>query len=69
MDTVRQYVVMVADCDATGWHMVPATHRLFTAEEAARYARRELAVSRHPRILTAAEYLRAFCNWRLHQEV
>lgn len=63
----RQYVVVCRDdynSDGSGGEYIAATHRLFTAEEAAKYAR-SVAPGREARIVRASEYLLLCERWRL----
>lgn len=62
----RNFVVICRADNGDEWEMVAATRRLFTADQAARYAA-TVAVSRSPRVLSAAEYLAAI-GWRKARE-
>lgn len=62
----RNHVVICRADNPDEWEYVAATRRLFTAEEAARYAA-SVSVERYPRVLTAAEYL-AILGWKEARE-
>lgn len=67
---MNRYIVICRDDsapDGTPGHYVVATHRLFTAEGAAKYAP-TVASSREPRIVTPAEYLLVCGGFRLEEQ-
>lgn len=63
----RNYIVICRADNEDEFEYIAATRRLFTAEEAARYAS-SVAAHRYPRVTTAAEYLRSWEGWKEARE-
>ncbi len=59
----NNHVVICRANNEDEWEYVAATRRLFTAEGAAKYAS-TIHVALHPRIITAAEYLKSWQGWK-----